>query len=206
MSKRSPSERAFSLVELLAVISIVAMFSVLVTPAFSSLVGASGPTRAITEASGLLEQARQSAIQLGTWVWVGVADTSTLSDGEQQLTLVSVASRDGSDDLSAANLMQLTRAARIARAKTTSAPEAGALSLGAGNGGFSFKWRVPTSAGAQDVDFSGTVIGFSPRGEAIVGPRQTPEWIKLSFASATNPKDVMALLVDGPSGQVVVAR
>ncbi len=206
MSRPFPSEKAFSLIELLAVVSIISVLSVAVAPAFSSLVGANGPTQAITETSGLLEQARQSAMRLSTWVWVGIADTTSLSDGEQQLTLVSVASRDGSDDLSAANLMPLARAARIGRAKTTAAPEDGAFVLGAETGGFPLKWTVPTSRGARNVDFSGMVIGFSPRGEAVVGPKQSPEWIKVSFASATNPKDAMALLVAGPSGQVVVAR
>lgn len=206
MSKRFRSDRAFSLTELTVVVAVLAILSSVVGPAFSSLVGSNGPARALTETSVLLEQARQSAMRLGTWVWVGVADTTALSDGEQQLTLVSVASRDGSDDLSEANLMPLFRATRVSRAKTIVAPQDGALSLGAEEGGFSFTWKVPASSGARDVDFSGTVVGFSPRGEAVAGPGQSPQWLKLSFASSTNPKDVLELLVDGPSGQVVVAR
>ncbi len=205
MNKRFPSD-GFSLVELLAVLAVLTVLSAVAAPTVSSLVGASGPARALTEAAWQLEHARQSAMRLGTWVWVGIADTTALSDGVQQLTLVAVASRDGSDDLSEANLIPLGRAVRVAQAGITVAPEDGVVALGPEEDGFSFQWKIPTPAGPSDVGFTGTVVGFSPRGEAVAGPGHSPQRLKLSFVSPVRPTDVLSLLVDGPSGQVIVTR
>ncbi len=202
MNKRSSSKKAFSLIEILVVLSILSLLAVASAPAVTGLLGADGPTRAVTDTSGILEQARQSAMRLGTWVWVGVADTSVLAGGQPQLTVVTLASRDGSDDSSPSNLAQIDQVCRIGRAKTSVLPETGTFVLGSDTGGFSLKWTVA----AQEVDFSDRVIAFSPRGEAVVGPNHLPEWIKLSFVSSTNPGDTATVLVAGPSGQVVVAR
>jgi prepilin-type N-terminal cleavage/methylation domain-containing protein len=201
MNKQFRSNKAFSLIEIMAVLSVMSILLLTAAPSVTSLLGADGPTRAASEASGILEQARQSAMRLGTWVWVGVADTSPVSGGEPQLTIVTLSSRDGSNDISSSNLALLTKVCRINHAKTTTLPENGVFVLGTTSGGFPLKWSVAQ----REVDFS-MVIGFSPRGEATAEPNQLPEWIKLSFMSATNSNDTVTLLVAGPSGQVVVAR
>ena len=106
MNKPYQSNRsAFSVVELLTVISLISVLTVIATPAVSSIMGASGTTRAVNDVSSVMEHARQSAMKLSTWVWVGVADVTADNNGSPQICIVELASKDGSSDASPANLM-----------------------------------------------------------------------------------------------------
>lgn len=65
------SKYAFTLVELLVVVALVAILAGLVTPAFQGLMGTSGRRGGVNTATAVLEQARLAAIESGTATHVG---------------------------------------------------------------------------------------------------------------------------------------
>src|ERR1700722_5827359 len=77
----SENHKAFTLVELLMVIVIIAVMLVLSIPAFYAIKGGSDITKAAYDISGVLEQARTYAMANNTYVWVGFyeEDGSVLS-------------------------------------------------------------------------------------------------------------------------------
>lgn len=101
----SPSNHkphAFTLVELVVVIAIIAALTVLLAPVFSSLKGANDLTNAAYAIKGVLEQARTYARVNNTYTWVGfyeergsIASTIPPTAGSGRLVLSSVASSDG---------------------------------------------------------------------------------------------------------------
>ena len=65
------SFRAFTLLELLVVITIIALLMVLVAPAFTSIKSGSDITSAAYTIAGTLDQGRNYAMANNTYVWVG---------------------------------------------------------------------------------------------------------------------------------------
>jgi type II secretory pathway pseudopilin PulG len=102
---QGPSKRhevAFSLVELLVVISIMIIVAVLISPAFTSLKGAADVTSAAYTIKGVLDQARTYALANNTYTWVGFFEedasqpsTTPATVGTGRLVLSIVASKDG---------------------------------------------------------------------------------------------------------------
>jgi type II secretory pathway pseudopilin PulG len=102
---QSPSKRheaAFSLVELLVVISIMIVVAALIAPAFTSLKGAGDVTSAAYTIEGVLDQARTYAMANNTYTWVGFyeedasqSSTNPPTAGVGRLVMSIVASKDG---------------------------------------------------------------------------------------------------------------
>lgn len=67
----------FTLVEMLVVITIVAILSALVTPALQGLMGTSGRRGGLNTLTAVIEQARLAAIENGTTVHIGFPTNST---------------------------------------------------------------------------------------------------------------------------------
>ena len=94
---------AFSLLELLLVISIIVVLAVMTIPALSSIKGGRDLTSAAYSIAGILDQARAYAIANNTYVWVGITevDVSVASSttpqvaGNGRVAIAVVASRDG---------------------------------------------------------------------------------------------------------------
>lgn len=207
MNKPYLSNRsAFSVVELLTVISLISVLTVMVTPAVSSIMGATGTTRAVNDVSSVMEHARQSAMKLSTWVWVGVADVTADNNGSPQICIVELASKDGSSDASPANLMPLRRNMNVQGVKFPTAKDPDAATIGDDSPVSSLDWQVVTTSGRRSVDFKDRVIAFSPKGEATLDGDVSPAWIKVPFVSYNNSSDLKSVLVSGPSGQVVVVH
>lgn len=96
------SFRAFSLIELMAVIGMIAMMAVLLVPGFNSVSRGREVAAAGAEISGLLEQARAYAMARNTYVWVGFAEEDgtqpsrvPMASGGGRVVVSVVASRNG---------------------------------------------------------------------------------------------------------------
>jgi len=97
------SPHAFSLVELLVVIAVMALLMGLVAPAFLGIKGASDLGSATSEISGLLEQSRAYAMAQNTYVYVGIqeVDANVASGNSPQVAgtgrvvVAVVASKEG---------------------------------------------------------------------------------------------------------------
>lgn len=93
---------AFTLIELVVVIAIVAVLTAFLVPAFTNLKGANDLTNAAYTIKGVLEQARTYARVNNTYAWVGfyeengsIASTNPPTAGSGRLVMSSVASTDG---------------------------------------------------------------------------------------------------------------
>jgi len=70
---------AFTLVELLVVITLIAMLSALMVPSLQGLLGVAGRRGGANALAGVLEQARLSAIETGASAFVGFPPSSAVS-------------------------------------------------------------------------------------------------------------------------------
>lgn len=137
--KRQPlksHQHGFTLLELLTVLTVIAVFSTILVSSIMSLKGAGDITSAGYAVSGLLEQARTYALANNTYVWVGFFEEDGTQASQQpaitgnggRLVISMVASQDGtrysdatiSDTLPAAfgandssNLVTLVQVAKL---------------------------------------------------------------------------------------------
>src|ERR1700730_7514904 len=93
---------AFTLIELVVVVAIIAALTALLVPAFANLKGANDLTNAAYTIKGVLEQARTYARVNNTYAWVGfyeengsIASTNPPTAGSGRLVISSIASADG---------------------------------------------------------------------------------------------------------------
>jgi prepilin-type N-terminal cleavage/methylation domain-containing protein len=87
----------FSLVELLAVIAIIALLTAGTGQAISALISSGGANQNISQLSGILEQAREYAVSQNTYVWVTFYSPAAATNGVKQVSVAVVASTDGTD-------------------------------------------------------------------------------------------------------------
>src|SRR6266536_5211361 len=97
---RVKAQRAFTLLELLVVIGIIAVLLVLLAPAFTTIKSAGDITSAAYTIKGVLDTARTYAKANNTYTWVGfyeedVSTTTPGTAGVGRLVMSIVASKDG---------------------------------------------------------------------------------------------------------------
>src|SRR5262245_45395404 len=95
---------AFTLLELLIVLGIVAMLMLLIAPAFTTIKGGGDVTTAAYTIKGVLDTARTYAKANNTYTWVGFfeedassASTNPATAGPGRIVMSIVASKDGSN-------------------------------------------------------------------------------------------------------------
>jgi prepilin-type N-terminal cleavage/methylation domain-containing protein len=133
--------RAFTLLEMLVVMGVIAILLVLVAPAFTNLKSASDVSSAANTIKGLLDQARTYAMANNTYTWVGFyeEDVSTPSTnpptaGTGRIVMSIVASKDGTMiytaplttvvTLAPANLIQVGKLTKIDNLHLQTFPDA----------------------------------------------------------------------------------
>lgn len=102
----------FTLIEMLVVIVIISILLVGVVPAFNSINGARGVTRAINDVAGMLELARAEAMATRSYVYVGFANTIN-ADGNAELRSGAVISNDGSSSTASTNLRPISKLVKL---------------------------------------------------------------------------------------------
>jgi Tfp pilus assembly protein FimT len=174
---------AFTLLELLIVVGIIALLLVLIAPAFTTIKGAGDVTSAAYTIKGVLDTARTYAKANNTYTWVGFAGSIGPNTNQGAITgqveLAIVASKDGTNLWSANNWLadKLTQVGKMITLNNIHIGDTGVPQ----NNGTEFEsratvdddHRISTSANTpyaftvQQTTFS-KWIQFSPRGEALV--------------------------------------
>jgi prepilin-type N-terminal cleavage/methylation domain-containing protein len=133
---------AFTLIELVVVLAIMAVLTAFLVPAFSNLKGANDFTNAAYTIKGVLEQARTYARVNNTYAWVGffeenasIDSTNPPTPGNGRLVLSSVASVDGTSVYGATpgaiDPTKLIQVARLVKVENLHLP---LLAMGTGTG------------------------------------------------------------------------
>ncbi len=193
-----------SLIELLLVIALVGLMMTLSVPAFVSIAQGSGMKRAIVGVSDSLEQARTEAMAQSTWVLVGISpDTTTMPPN---LTIMTMASRDGTTNTATANLQAMTKPIRVENVKLLDSPTGWATNAVLLKDS---KFEFTGTVAGKPRKFTGTVIAFSPQGEATLNSSSLSSWIEVPLQEFRGGREMTektaSIRVSGPSGQVVVS-
>lgn len=216
---KSPTA-GFSLIELLTVLALVATLAVAALPAVSSLAGTRGVSRAAYDVSSHLEQARAYAMARGTFVWVGLANMRNPDTGSLAVTAFAFASRDGSSDQSAQNLVPLSKPVEVPNVALADVSQQAFASRRSGNNvlqvtdlpvaneTFPFPTQFSTISGLR-------VVQIRPSGEAEVQGAQKDwsafRWLEIGLRQArgetiSEGPDGAAVQMAGLTGQVQVFR
>ena len=171
--------RAFTLMELLTVISIISILLVLLAPAFTARKSADDMNNAVYTISGMLAQARTYAKANNTYAWIGFAGSigSTVTG---QVKVAIVASSDGTNlwtvygSLRPASLVQVGKMMTLDNAHigdtgtpTPNGTEFESRPAVDTNHRISSSPTTPYTFAVQGQTFN-KWIQFSPRGEALV--------------------------------------
>lgn len=212
------SPAAFSLIELLTVMTLFGLLLGLAMPAFNNIVEAGRIPSAASQIAGVLEFARNEAMTRQTYVWVGFCNDTAASQNRELC-----AAAFGSDDGTAkGNKFRLSRVFKIPNVMLTDfdALQAGTRNLvsqdlAATTDSVGANTRQPSSslkAGAITFD---RVLTFSPRGEVLLEPQ--PIWdtafsrtVDVSLRATRGKNDPLpeaddaVVLTGGASGKIEI--
>ena len=175
---------AFTLLELLIVIGIIALLLVLIAPAFTTIKSAGDVISAAYTIKGVLDTARTYAKANNTYTWVGFAGSigpntdPNLITGQVEVAIVT--SKDGTNLWSANNALPPDKLTQVGKMITLNNIHIGDTGIPQNNGTefesratvdddhrISTSANTPYSFTVQQTTFN-KWIQFSPRGEALV--------------------------------------
>ena len=195
---------AFSLIELLIVITIIAVLSALALPAFNSIRNAGGLTKNANDIAGILEQARAYAMAQNTYTWVGFR-----KDGADTLVVGVIASRTGSSIPSTNDVVQLGKITRFENIQITNNLPANSGARPAANVQLMDATNFVFTSGTNS--FSSQVVRWDSRGEARISALQLSRIIEIGLQGSAggtirNASNNAAVQIGGLSGAVIVYR
>jgi prepilin-type N-terminal cleavage/methylation domain-containing protein len=222
---RQVPARAFTLVEMLTVLGLIALLSAAAVPAFQAFRGASRISRAASDIATTLDQARAYAMANNTYVYVAFAERDMREAGKEgrgQVIMTVLSSRDGTRSFGTGNqnLLHLGRIHRLEALRLAdSLPNEDALARPAVESGY----RLGNEAfpSASTVDASGyrfsKMIRFDPRGTAGVPGNGSfsaiPKWIEIALSpagggggGAEGAGNCAAIVLDGVTGSSKIYR
>jgi prepilin-type N-terminal cleavage/methylation domain-containing protein len=165
---------AFTLLELLIVISIIALFLVLIGPAFTSLKSGTDVTSAAYTIKGVLDTARTYAQANNTYTWVGFFEediSNPPNPGTGRLVISIVASKDGTNVYGSGTVVidptKLLQVGKLIKIDNIHVP---LFALGTGMGD-TFDAR-PSPSPATDANYSrfGELNGLPPNTAPLTTP------------------------------------
>lgn len=213
MSPLTPKpQKGVTLVELLVVISLIALMASFGGSALQSLVGGGSTNKAVSDLAGTLELARSFAMANNTYVRVGFHVASTSARSLPTTAVVSVYSADGSNAtaMSTATWPLLSKPLFLDNFVPNSALNGTAPNTSLDEDPFSSS----SSFGSLDltlpdlgpVSFT-SFVEFTPAGEARLSAGQSKRYIKIGINRARgNPSDPFILRVSGINGDIVTLR
>ena len=212
------SRRAFSLIELLVVLNIIAYLVWFTAPALFSILTGQGVSEAAYDVSAAVEQARNEAVSRRTYVWLAMQEE--VRDGNLGLRIGAVRSKDGKANTSASNLIPIGKPLLVSHVGLveiglpgtnnvfTTAPTNGAVDLTVALGGARFQ------IGKVSFD-QGRTVTFMPRGEATTNAAPTASsgfdpLMLLSLRQTHGTKRAtgndISVAIDGSVGTPVIYR
>jgi prepilin-type N-terminal cleavage/methylation domain len=150
---------AFTLLELLIVVGIIALLMVLIAPAFTSIKSGTDVTSAAYTVKGLLDTARTYAKANNTYTWVGfyeedVSSATPGAVGTGRIVMSIVASKDGTTVYNAGSTsIDPTRLVQVGKLVKVDNIHLALLPLGTGTGNTFDLRPSPTPAPANDSRF-----------------------------------------------------
>ena len=221
LEKQRERASAFTLLELVIVVGIIALLLVLIAPAFTTIKSGTDVTNTAYTIKGALDTARTYAKANNTYAWVGFAG-SIGSNITGNLAISVVASKDGTDLGTSKNITGprvditsgVTPIGKVIRLDNTHIGDTGTPI----NNGTDFESRPPVNPnyriGVQgspyDSDYyfieQGTQfdrwIRFSPRGEAVVkgGATQVTPYAEVGILPTHGT--ALAVAIDPATGNV----
>lgn len=205
MSPRPDIRSAFSLIELLIVIAIIAMLSALALPAFNSIRNAGGLTKTASDIAGILEQARAYAMAQNTYTWVGFQTNQT--NGMDTLAVEVFASKTGSSNPTN-DVVQLGKITRFENIQITNNLPANSGARPAPN----VQLMDATNFAFANTNWANPqVIRWDSRGEARINASQLSRLIEIGLQGSAggtirNASNNAAVQIGGLSGAVIVYR
>lgn len=214
---RRPQSQAFSLVELLTVIAVIAVMTAASGPALQALKSSGGVNKAITETSRTFEYARIYAMSNHTYVRVGIGQTAASGVNLTPSTvLIAIYSVDGTLDADTASSMtdstkwrplvkpvimdNLTVSNSLAVTKTLDSSEYVSPD----------KTDVPHpvtfKAGDRGTVSCESFIQFNPNGEARVVRGEPARFIDLAVDKASGSANPFVIRMSGLNGSINILR
>ena len=192
---------AFSLIELLTVIAIIAVGASVTLAALPSLTKSNQFSGNLQVFSDLVEQARTISTSQNSYVWLGLAE----KDDDLLVVARLGLSGDKGDFTSMARLMNRPRTLRgmkfsdlLANSRDSS------FELSADS--WSSDWAFTEKVKGTDVQFQ-RVIRFSPSGEVAVKNAEMKNWIALAFAPTSSSEANKAdLFISAMTAHVEIER
>lgn len=215
----SNPQNAFSLVEILCVISIFALLLSLSVTGFHSIGHSRSVSQSAADLAGTLEFARACALSRNTYVFVGIAEKP------EGLVLALAQTRDGTSNFDAAgtwrgesNLTPVDKLRQLQQVKlsdfsnltATSGPMAARRSVTSpaslANAGNSTVFHWPLNSSASDAVQFKKVIQFDPQGTAILQDGATTLRSIQTLEIGLTPSILTTTITDLSKGQLAAVQ
>ena len=200
--------RAFTLVELLVVISIIAALSVIVIPAVSSMSAADDVNQAAARIENVLSEAVSFAKANNTYVRLGFYESKPLASNptavDNEITLLLIYSASGRSDTDVENQAEWPMLTKAITFRGVSLDSSLGISTDSVLTTTSFASFSRSIAG-QTLAFN-KQIQFDPSGTARVESNTVSRAIKIGLASRQQTANSAVVRLSGVSGQVTLLR